>query len=157
LGKALDTFRIIQGSEIWKNYGPWVVETKPQFGPGIKERMDMASSLRVDEVSNASADRLKIKFLLETLVPPGTVLCLPTTASLPPPTTMPDKDMFEYRVKNMSLICLSSLASLPQITIPAANYNGVPVGLSFMGWPGSDEVLLGLARRLGSQCEQWES
>ena len=39
-----------QGAEIWEELGEWIVENKPQFGPGTKERFQMTSSLQPEEV-----------------------------------------------------------------------------------------------------------
>ncbi|HEU4475279.1 MAG TPA: hypothetical protein VFR71_01090, partial [Methyloceanibacter sp.] len=36
-------------------------------------------------------------------------------------------------------------AGLPQISIPAGEAAGCPIGLSFIGWRGADEALLDLA------------
>jgi amidase len=153
LDHALKTFGIIQAYEVWQNYGAWTEANNPNFGPGIRERMAKASTISADKKARADSDRPALKAILEGQVEPGTVLCLPTTASLPPLVTMPTDDMFEYRVKNMSIICLSSLSGLPQISIPAAAHGGVPLGLSFMAWRGGDEALLGLAQKLGPVCE----
>ena len=58
-----------------------------------------------------------------------------------------------FRKKTMALISLASLAGLPQVSIPAVrSADGVPVGLSLMGWAGGDEALLNLAHILGPYC-----
>ncbi len=38
------------------------------------------------------------------------------------------------------------------MTIPARTISGCPVGLSFIGWAGGDEVLLDLACKLARHC-----
>jgi amidase len=45
----------------------------------------------------------------------------------------------------MRLVCMASISGLPQVTIPAGTADGAPVGLSCLGWRGSDEALLSLA------------
>ena len=40
------------------------------------------------------------------------------------------------------------IAGAPQITLPIANIDGLPVGLSLVGPVGSDEMLLALAEEL---------
>ena len=46
---GLDTWReclrICQGFEVWQQFGAWVETTRPRFGPGIRERMAMASHI----------------------------------------------------------------------------------------------------------------
>ena len=40
----------VQGREVWEALGEWVIEAKPDLGPGTKGRFDMASQLQPDEV-----------------------------------------------------------------------------------------------------------
>jgi len=48
----------------------------------------------------------------------------------------------------MCLLCISGLGGLPQISLPLAELNGLPLGLSIVARPGDDMMLLGLAQRL---------
>ncbi len=45
-----DIFRVSQGAEVWEALGEWVQQAQPQFGPGTKERFEMASRLTPEEV-----------------------------------------------------------------------------------------------------------
>jgi amidase len=45
----------------------------------------------------------------------------------------------------MRLTCMAGIAGLPQINMPIGTIAGCPAGLSFIAWPGGDEVLLDLA------------
>jgi amidase len=49
------------------------------------------------------------------------------------------------------LSCIAGLAGAPQITLPVAQFEGCPVGLSLMAAPGKDMNLLYFATRLLSQ------
>jgi len=42
----------MQGAEIWQELGEWITANKPQFGPGTKERFEMASKLTPEEVTS---------------------------------------------------------------------------------------------------------
>ena len=42
----------MQGAEIWQELGAWITANKPQFGPGTKERFEMASKLTPEEVTS---------------------------------------------------------------------------------------------------------
>jgi amidase len=86
---------------------------------------------------------------LLTLVDPGTVIVMPTTPGLPPERDIPDgASTVEFRSKTLASTCLAGHAGLPEISLPAAEAAGCPVGLSFIGWPDGDEALLDLAIRL---------
>jgi amidase len=93
--------------------------------------------------------RAKIVKHLAALLPPGTVIVLPTTPTLPPARGIPDGDATgEFRALTLQSTCLAGLGGLPQISIPAAEAAGCPIGLSFIGWKGGDEALLDLAVRI---------
>ena len=48
----------------------------------------------------------------------------------------------------MCLLCISGLGGLPQVSLPLAELEGLPLGLSIVARRGDDMMLLGLARRL---------
>jgi amidase len=54
----------------------------------------------------------------------------------------------------IELTCIAGLTGLPQVSLPLAEHEGVPVGLSLIGWRGSDEVLPGVARDLARSVER---
>ena len=82
-------------------------------------------------------------------MPPGTLIVLPTTPTLPPEREIPDGASFaEFRTQTLGYTCLAGHAGLPQISIPATEAAGCPIGLSFIGWKGGDEALLDFAVRL---------
>jgi len=35
----------LQAAEIWREHRDWIQQHKPQFGPGVKERFEMASQI----------------------------------------------------------------------------------------------------------------
>ena len=152
-GDAIDdwrnAFRLIQGFEIQSTLLPFVQSHKPNLGPGIKERFEMAAAITRAEADSARALRTKVAGRLRALVPPGTLLVLPTTPTLPPERDIPDGASFsEFRARTLGYTCLAGHAGLPQISIPAAEAVGCPVGLSFIGWHDGDEALLDLAVRI---------
>jgi amidase len=155
-GEELDRWReafgVIQGFEIQSTLLPFVQSHKDvNLGPGIKERFEMAASISFPAADAAQAVRKKIVEQLMALVPPGTIVLLPTTPTLPPACGIPDGASFaEFRTKTLGYTCLAGHAGLPQISVPAAEAAGCPIGLSFIGWQGGDEALLDLAVTLES-------
>jgi amidase len=58
---------------------------------------------------------------------------------------------FSYDHANKRLSTLTSIAGTlgaPQLSLPVAFVDGLPVGLSLLGRPGADEMLLAFAREL---------
>ena len=144
-----DTFRILQAASIWANHGAWIRETRPDFGPGVRERFEWAEALGGDAVEAARPRLDAIRARIAEVVGPGDVVCLPTSPRVAPLKNTPVDDIeIRYRHQAMHLLCIAGLGGLPQISLPMAELGGLPLGLSLNGPRGADMRLLGLARRL---------
>jgi amidase len=139
-----ETFRVLQAAEVWANHGAWVTRTRPRLGPGIRERFAWASAVAPDQVEAALARRRVIVRHLERTVGVEDVLCLPTSPRIAPFRNTSDKIEVEYREQAMCLLCIAGLGGLPQISLPLAELDGMPLGLSLVGRRGTDEALLAL-------------
>jgi amidase len=146
------TFRTIQAHEIWSIYGAWMEANKPSLGPGVRERIAWAATVTDADAASARAALATAGAAIRALVPPGTVLCIPTAPSIAPRVDTSGEALEAFRTRAMSLTAIAGVAGLPQISIPAAVVEGCPVGLSFVGWAGADETLLDLAAALGPCC-----
>ena len=146
------TFRTIQGREIWSIYGAWMDANKPALGPGIRERMQYASTVTEDMASAAQKSLTAARAHIRGIVAPGTILCLPTAPCIAPRVDASAQELDAFRTRALSLTCIAGIGGLPQVSIPAATVEGCPVGLSFIGWAGADETLLDLAVALGPYC-----
>ena len=148
-----DTFRILQAASIWANHGAWITQTRPEFGPGVRERFEWAAALDGSAVTAAKPRYAAIRARIDELLGPGDLLCLPTSPRLAPLKNTPLDDIeIRYRHQAMHLLCIAGLGGLPQISLPMAELEGLPLGLSLNGPRGADLRLLGLARRLMSEA-----
>ena len=138
-----EAFRIIQASEVKVTNLPWVVEHNANLGPGIKDRFEMCATITAEETAAARQVREGVAQHMQALVPPGTILCLPTAPVISPKTDTPPDGLEFFRANTLALTCISGHSGLPQITLPAANVDGCPVG---------DEALLDLAIKLAPFC-----
>ncbi|HZR79400.1 MAG TPA: amidase, partial [Chthoniobacterales bacterium] len=143
-----NVFRIIQAREIWQTYGSFVEGNKPNLGPGIKERMEFARTVSDHDAARARLEMGAARELIRSVATKGAVLFLPTAPGIAPLLTSTPQELDEFRVRVMRLTCIAGLGGLPQISIPLGTYANCPFGISFIGWPGSDEVLLDLAAAL---------
>ena len=144
-----NVFQTIQASEIWANHGKWITENHPEFGPGIRERMDSASCIDTDAVADARKRHAEIKFHLDDLIGENDVLCLPSSPRIAPLKNTPvDQIEIDFRNQAMCLLCVSGLGGLPQISLPLAQLDDMPLGLSLISRHGNDEMLLDLARAI---------
>ncbi len=149
LSDWFEVFRMLQGAEVWATLGGWVTEIKPTLGPGIKERFAHAATITPRQVAAASVRRRAITAHVESLLGPDGVICLPTSPrAAPPRNAPPDQIEVEYRNQAMRLLCIAGLSGLPQISLPIARIDGLPLGLSLIGARNSDRALIALARRI---------
>ena len=144
-----ETFRTIQAAEVWGSVGAWVTEVGPKLGPGVKERIAWAATVTPEMHAEASARRAEIVARMERLIGADDVLCLPTSPRAAPLLGTPvDKIEIEYRNQAMCLLCIAGLAGLPQLSLPMAQIDGLPLGLSVVGQRGADTMLLAIARSI---------
>ena len=143
-----EAFRLIQGREIWKVYGNFIETKRPRFGPGVRERLEFASTVTEKAADEAYAVKAAALEWIRNVAKPGTVLALPTVPCVAPRADAPQDLLESFRVRVMRLTVTAGMAGLPQVTIPAGTLSGCPIGLSFIGWAGGDEALLDLAVRL---------
>jgi len=149
LASWYEIFRTIQGFEVWRSLGGWVREVNPKLGEGVRDRLSWASTVTPEMYAAALAKRSQIAKRLDGLLPPGTMLCLPAAPRVAPPRNMPASfTELEYRAQAMQILCISGLSGLPQITLPLASLNGLPLGVSVVGWRTSEFELLSLAEQL---------
>lgn len=143
------TFRTLQAAEIWTSLGGWIESTRPNFGPGIEERFDLARRVKSEDVARAVEHRRAIAGRLRGLLTPGVVMVLPTVPRVAPLKGLPVAEVeIAYRNLALNLLCIAGLAGLPQVSLPLAAHEGCPLGVSLVGSAGSDHALLTLARRL---------
>eukprot|EP00798_Chlamydomonas_sp_ICE-L_P005601 gene5601-2627_t len=62
-----DVFRVHQAGEIWETHGAWITENKPEFGPGTRERFQVASGI-TQQVASGIAQQVCISMFNKCLV-----------------------------------------------------------------------------------------
>jgi amidase len=82
------------------------------------------------------------------LLPPRTILCLPTTP-FPAPLRGQKLSVLDPLRDRITCLCAQGgLAGHPQVSLPGATVDGLPVGLSIIGPRGSDATLVAVARAM---------
>jgi amidase len=148
LPQWFEVFRTLQGGEIWAQHGEWVRRVRPNLGPGVKQRIEWAATIKADDFSAAKLERERIAGRLDALLANNAVLVLPTVPDIAPPVHAPPQSTDDFRARAMSLLCIAGLGRLPQINLPYAKLDGCPVGISVLAARGNDEMLLAIAREL---------
>jgi len=147
-----EAFRIVQAYETWQTFGAFVTKHRPDIGPGVKERMQFASTVTPAQADASREIVMNARDHIRQIAVPGTVLALPTAPSIAPKIEISGAELEDFRTRVMRLTCTSGISGLPQMSIPGATINGCPIGLSFIGWAGGDEALLDLACELSRHC-----
>lgn len=148
LPQWFQTFRILQGAEIHAQLGEWMTRVKPRLGPGVRERMLWTATITAAEVAHAQAARAAVRRRMDALLTDGAVLVLPTVPDIAPLLDAPAAAPEDFRARTMGLLCIASLAGLPQVNLPLATLQGCPLGVSLIAARGGDALLLALARRI---------
>ncbi|HEX3576162.1 MAG TPA: amidase [Rhodopila sp.] len=140
--------RVLQSSESWKTFEPWLDTCNPRMAFGVARALVFGSMLSDAERNAASLMRIEARARLRHLLPPGTILCLPTTPFPAPLKGLPSSVLAPMRERISCLTSHGGLTGVPQISIPGATVDGAPVGLSIIGGRDSDLDLVQVAVRL---------
>ena len=144
----VETFRTIQGFEVWDSYGGWVRKHRPQLSPGPKERLEKAKT--IDRYAYEKAQKKREEYIqsLRESLPKDAVLALPTASSVAPLRTESLDTINRHRSQSSKLLCISPLTKTPQVTIPLVKQHRVPLGLTLIANEGTDMQLANLAADL---------
>jgi len=140
--------QILQGREAWETARDWIDRVNPRFSFEVAERYRFASVISDAEVESAKATRTTIIEQMTAVLADGVVVCLPTTPTLAPPVgeRLSIRNILRPRIS--TLTCIAGTTGTPQINLPLAELDGLPIGLSLLGAKGSDEMLIAFAREM---------
>ena len=138
--------RVLQSSEAWTTFAPWLDQANPRLAFSVAQGMVMAAGLTDAERAAASLMRQEAQGRLRLLLASGTILCLPTTPFPAPPKGLPTSVLNPLRNRISCLTSHGGLTGVPQVSIPGATVGGLPVGLSIIGARGTDLDLIAVAR-----------
>ena len=140
--------RTLQPYEAWQTFQPWIDRANPRLQFSVARNLALAAAIPAGERSWASLVREEARGRMRQLLPPGTILCLPTTPFPAPLCGQPLSALDPLRDRITALCAHGGLTGVPQISLPGTSVDGIPVGLSIVGARGSDATLVAVARRL---------
>ncbi|HEY6417522.1 MAG TPA: amidase [Candidatus Binataceae bacterium] len=147
LSRWVEVYRAIQNYSAWQSHREWIERVKPNFSDTIRERFAIAARTTHSDFEAASRERERIRGAIDVLVRDAAILCVPTTPNIAPPRN--DLSIGNsYRDALFSLACTAGLAGLPQLSLPIAESDGCPLGLSLLAARNGDETLLALAPQI---------
>ena len=144
-----EIFCMIQWAEIESCLGKWIASAKPEFGPEIAASFQLMDQLDRRRVGEAVERREECYRSLQEFLGPDDLLCIPTTPALAPRKGEPPRRSSSgsgYYPRTLSLTSIAGMGRLPQVSMPIAEANGVPIGLSFLARHGEDSFLLDVVK-----------
>ncbi len=138
--------RCLQSVEAWQTFRPWIDTANPRFAFSVARGLTLGSMITEAERNRAALMREEARGRLRSLLPPGTVLCLPTTPFPAPKRGLAISELAFPRERISALTCLGGLTGCRQVNLPGALVDGCPVGLSIVGGRGTDLDLAAVAR-----------
>ncbi len=138
----------LQRSEAWLTFKDWIDRDNPRLQFTVARGLALASATPEADRQWAALVRGEARARLAWLVPPGAILCMPTT---PFPALRKGLSLTALEPLRARISCLTvhgGLTGVPQVSLPGAHVDGLPVGLSILGAPGSDAALVAVAKAL---------
>ncbi len=154
LEKWIETFRIVQGYEVWESYGGWIQKYKPRLSRGPKERLEWASTITRNQYKDALRDKQRISDYFHSFLPKNAILCLPTTASVAPLRTTSLEEINRTRAISTNFLCISPLTSCPQVTVPLVFHDEMPLSMTLISSYGTDLALAKFAAKLVEEFQK---
>jgi amidase len=141
--------RTLQPWEGWLTFKHWIEAKNPRFAFSVARNLVLAAATPAAELGWAEMMRAEARARMRHLLRPGSVLCLPTTPFPAPLKGLPISEQDALRQRIAVLASHGGLTGVPQVNLPGASLDGLPVGLSIVGAHGEDAALVALARAMG--------
>jgi amidase len=149
-----ETFCVIQWAEIKNSLGAWIANAKPEFGPEIAASFQLVNQLDHRRIAEAVQRREQYFRSVHEFLGAHDLLCIPTAPVLAPSKGDPPSRSSSgsgYYPRILSLTSVAGMGRLPQVSLPIADADGIPVGLSLLARHGRDSFLLQVADTIEEQ------
>jgi len=136
---------VLAGRQSLASMEDWIDRADPRFGFEVAQRYTSAMAWSDADILQAESARQAIRERMSQVLTDGVVLCLPTSP-IPAPVvgqTLAERQTSRERI--LTLTCIAGTTGSPQISLPLAEVDGMPVGLSLIGPSGADELLIGFS------------
>jgi amidase len=140
--------RTLQPVEAWQIFRPWVESCNPRFAFSVARGLVAGAAVPASDRVWAELMRREARGRMAYLLPPGTILCLPTTPFPAPKRGLSLPELDPLRDRITCLCAHGGLTGIPQVSLPGATLDGAPIGLSILGARGTDAALVAVAEAL---------
>ncbi|MDB5857440.1 MAG: amidase [Ramlibacter sp.] len=152
----LEAYSLLQCLEIQATLGPWIRDEGPRFGASIAPRFAGALALDPELGGPWRQWRARAATRLHAMLGPDEAWLVPAAPSVALPLEASEEERGAFYRKALALGALAGHAGLPQVVMPLAEVEGLPLGVAFIAAPGNDERLLALAQDCELQKETWK-
>lgn len=134
--------------EGWTTHRDWLAGSKSKLSENGTTRMEKGSKIGADKIAAADLKRDQVRARMAEILANGAVLAVPAAPGVAP-LRGGDQDAIWHVVgRNGHINSAAALAGLPQISLPLAQVDGLPIGLGLIAAQGGDEMLLKIAEQL---------
>ncbi|MEP7764768.1 amidase [Sanguibacter sp. 25GB23B1] len=139
-----EAFRTVQQAEAWSEHHAFVAAHGDSLEPAVAARFRAGQDITTAQEAAARGVLAEARAALVDLLPPGTVLALPSSST---PALRRDAGAAEIdtaRAGTLRLTCVAGTGGLPALSVPTGRVGTLPVGLCLTAGPGQDRSLLAL-------------
>jgi amidase len=136
-----------QVHEVWACHGEWIESARPDSAVLSRDNLRVGAEATAEQIADAIREWEALRAWIRAGIPPGSVVVLPTAIDVAPLRGLSIEERARFTRQSLTLLSIAVLGGLPQVSVPAARVDGLPVGLSLVGAPGADERLLEIAAR----------
>ena len=147
-----DALRVLQTAEVANAIGGWIRDHRPELGPNFRAAFGNVERFERSTMSAALGLCEELFARVSAFARPGDLFCYPTAPVLAPKKGTLTGDnlpaVLDYYDRTMAVTAFAGVARLPEVTLPLAEHQGIPVGLSLAAAHYQDEFLLDGAQQL---------
>ncbi len=140
--------RKLQAREAWEAHGDWLSVEGRRIGQATLERFAFGKTVTTQDVAAETVRRNAFRAALRDQLGNDGVLVLPTVPCAAPRSDSTPEQFQAFREGALAMLCWSGLSGFPQITVPLGTVDGAPFGISLLGPPDSDMMLIRLGRKI---------
>ena len=145
--------RTVQAAEFWQTFSEWIDHHNPRMSYSVARNLFIASRIESSALKSAQLVKQQATERMKSLLPRGTLLCLPTTPFCAPRVNLPIHETDALRLQISVLCCHGGLTGVPHVSIPGATTgpDNAPIGLSIIAGHNYDTDLLAASLALEAQ------
>ena len=139
---------VYRESEGWRSHRDWIAADKPRLSDNGAIRMEKGARITEAEIAAADLEREKVRTRMAEVLAGGAILAVPAAPDVAPPRGGDQDTIWRMVRQNGPINAAAALAGLPQMSLPLAEFDGLPIGLGLIAAPGNDEMLLKITEDL---------